>query len=30
LWKQLAPKCPGLCEITVHETAAVRCTYRGK
>ncbi len=30
LWNKLAPKCPGLCEVVVHETAAVRCSYRGK
>lgn len=30
LWKKIAPVCPGLCEIVVHETASARCTYRGE
>ena len=30
IWKKLAPKCPGLCEVVVHETASVRCRYRGE
>ena len=30
IWGKLAPKCPGLCEVVVHETAAVRCSYRGR
>ena len=30
LWEKLAPKCPGLCEVVVHETASVRCSYRGR
>ena len=29
LWQKLAPHCPGLCEIVVHETPLARCTYRG-
>ena len=29
LWKRLAPQLPGLVAITVHETCAARCTYRG-
>jgi 6-pyruvoyltetrahydropterin/6-carboxytetrahydropterin synthase len=28
-WKKLAPQCPGLCQIVVHETPTARCTYRG-
>ena len=28
-WQQLAPKCPGLCEIVIHETPSARCVYRG-
>ena len=28
-WKKLAPHCPGLCEIVVHETPLARCTFRG-
>jgi 6-pyruvoyltetrahydropterin/6-carboxytetrahydropterin synthase len=28
-WKNLETKCPGLCEIVVHETATARCIYRG-
>jgi 6-pyruvoyltetrahydropterin/6-carboxytetrahydropterin synthase len=30
LWKRLASRCPGLCEIVIHETATARCTYRGQ
>jgi len=29
LWNRLAPRLPGLATITVHETCAARCTYRG-
>jgi len=29
-WKRLAPKLPGLCEITVQETPHARCVYRGE
>ena len=29
LWKRLAPLVPQLVAITVHETCAARCTYRG-
>ena len=29
LWGRLAPALPGLGAITVHETCAARCTYRG-
>lgn len=29
LWKRLAARLPGLAAITVHETCAARCTYRG-
>ena len=29
LWRRLAPLLPKLAEITVHETCAARCTYRG-
>ena len=29
LWERLAPRLPGLSAITVHETCAARCTYRG-
>ncbi len=28
-WKKLAPGCPGLCEIVVHETPTARCSYLG-
>jgi 6-pyruvoyltetrahydropterin/6-carboxytetrahydropterin synthase len=28
-WDRLAPKLPGLSEITLHETARASCTYRG-
>lgn len=30
IWNKLAPDVPGLCEVVVHETASVRCSYRGK
>jgi len=30
LWLRLAAKCPGLCEITIHETPTARCTYKGE
>jgi 6-pyruvoyltetrahydropterin/6-carboxytetrahydropterin synthase len=29
LWKRLEGRIPGLSSITVHETCAARCTYRG-
>lgn len=29
LWKRLRPRIAGLATITVHETCAARCTYRG-
>ena len=29
LWKRLEPRIKGLDSITVHETCAARCTYRG-
>lgn len=29
-WEKLAPQCPGLCEIVIHETPTARCIYRGK
>lgn len=29
LWKRLQPRLPLLSAITVHETCAARCTYRG-
>ena len=29
LWQRIRPRFPGLSEITVHETCAARCTYRG-
>jgi 6-pyruvoyltetrahydropterin/6-carboxytetrahydropterin synthase len=29
LWERLAPNLPLLSAITVHETCAARCTYRG-
>ena len=29
-WQQLAPQCPGLAEIVIHETPTARCSYRGK
>ena len=28
-WTKLAPQCPGLCEIVIHETPSARCVYRG-
>ena len=28
-WRQLEPDCPGLCEITIHETPTARCVFRG-
>jgi 6-pyruvoyltetrahydropterin/6-carboxytetrahydropterin synthase len=28
-WEKLAPLCPGLCEIVIHETPTARCVYRG-
>jgi 6-pyruvoyltetrahydropterin/6-carboxytetrahydropterin synthase len=30
LWQKLAPSCPGLCEIVIHETPTARCIYRGE
>jgi 6-pyruvoyltetrahydropterin/6-carboxytetrahydropterin synthase len=30
IWDKLAPSVPGLCEVVIHETASVRCTYRGR
>jgi 6-pyruvoyltetrahydropterin/6-carboxytetrahydropterin synthase len=30
LWKKLEPRCPGLCEIVVHETPTARCVYHGE
>jgi 6-pyruvoyltetrahydropterin/6-carboxytetrahydropterin synthase len=30
IWKELKGKCPDLCEVVVHETASVRCSYRGE
>lgn len=30
LWQRLQPLIPGLAAITVHETCAARCTYRGQ
>jgi 6-pyruvoyltetrahydropterin/6-carboxytetrahydropterin synthase len=29
LWQRLQPRFPGLAAITVHETCAARCTYKG-
>ena len=29
-WRKLAPLCPGLCEIVIHETPKARCIYRGE
>ena len=29
IWKKLKPALPELCEITIHETPAARCSYRG-
>jgi 6-pyruvoyltetrahydropterin/6-carboxytetrahydropterin synthase len=29
-WRKLAPLCPGLCEIVVHETPWARCSYWGE
>jgi 6-pyruvoyltetrahydropterin/6-carboxytetrahydropterin synthase len=28
-WEKLAPQCPGLCEIVIHETPTARCVYSG-
>lgn len=28
-WAKLAPQCPGLAEIVIHETPTARCSYRG-
>ena len=28
-WAKLAPQCPGLCEIVIHETPTARCVFRG-
>ena len=30
LSRHLRSKCPGLCEIVIHETPTARCSYRGK
>ncbi len=30
LWRRVRPALPGLAAITVHETPASRCTYRGE
>lgn len=30
LWRKLKPRVPHLAAITVHETCAARCTYRGE
>jgi 6-pyruvoyltetrahydropterin/6-carboxytetrahydropterin synthase len=30
LWERLAPRLAGLASVTVHETCAARCTYRGQ
>lgn len=29
-WEKLAPQCPGLAEIVIHETPTARCSYRGQ
>ena len=29
IWKKLKLTLPELCEITIHETPATRCSYRG-
>ena len=29
IWTRLAPRIPGLVEVTIHETCTSRCTYRG-
>ncbi len=29
-WEKLVHRCPGLCEITIHETPTARCVYRGE
>jgi len=29
-WEKLAPLCPGLAEIVIHETPTARCSYRGQ
>jgi 6-pyruvoyltetrahydropterin/6-carboxytetrahydropterin synthase len=28
-WEKIAPQCPGLSEIVIHETPTARCVYRG-
>ena len=30
IWKKLKPNLPGLSAVTIHETSASSCTYRGK
>ena len=30
LWRRIKPRFAGLSEITVHETCAARCSYRGE
>lgn len=30
LWRRLKPALPGLAAVTIHETCASRCTYRGE
>lgn len=30
IWNKLTPALPELSEITIHETPAARCSYRGK
>jgi 6-pyruvoyltetrahydropterin/6-carboxytetrahydropterin synthase len=30
LWQRIQPRFAGLAAITVHETCAARCTYRGE
>lgn len=29
-WEKIAPQCPGLDEIVIHETPTARCSYRGQ
>lgn len=28
-WGKIEGRCPGLCEIVIHETPTARCVYRG-
>ena len=30
IWKKIESRCPGLCEIVIHETPTARCVFRGE